>query len=238
MHTAAVSFTPQVIFQQMPQLQALETWLLKPWVSHVSPQPCKTTSLICLKTVTFLFKDWYSYGYYIWLSDSPAQMTNYALASRIKSLLDHWDGARLEFTPVDPQRDIFTATPVNSNLHIRDLRIRQHQHEKHYASGSAISHKDNYTYHQPKECTEITHTRLATIFTSGPKCTRTQTRKHSASWNHPWKGTMETDWQWLWGEYCFHIHIFMLYLDIMNRQNLAPIYKRYNEVKAIASQKQ
>lgn len=108
-------------------------------------------------------------------------MTNYALASRIKSVLDHWDGARLEFTPVDPQRDIFTATPVNSNIHIRDLRIRQHQHEKHYASGSAISHKDNYTYHQPKECIEITHARLATIFTSGPRCTRTQTRKHSAS---------------------------------------------------------
>lgn len=97
-------------------------------------------------------------------------MTNYALASRTKSVLDQWDGARPEFTPVDPQRDIFTAIPVNSNLHIRDLRIRQHQHEKHYASGSAISHKDNYTYHQPKECTEITHARLATIFTSGSRC--------------------------------------------------------------------
>lgn len=160
------------------------------------------------------------------------------LQAELKSVLDQWDGARLLFTPVDPQRDIFTATPVNSNLHIRDLRIRQHQHEKHYASGSAISHKDNYTYHQPKECIEITHARLATIFTSGSRCTRTQTCKHSASWNNPPKGTMETDCQWLWGEYCFHIHTFILYLDIMNRQDLAPIYKRYNEVKAIASQKQ
>lgn len=66
-------------------------------------------------------------------------MTKYTLAAELSECYQ-WNGARLEFTPVDPQGDIFTATPANSNPHIRDLRIRQHQHEKHCASGSATSH--------------------------------------------------------------------------------------------------
>lgn len=36
----------------------------------------------------------------------------------------------------------------------------------------------------------------------------------------------------------FHLKTFLLYLGTMNRLNLAPIYKKHNEVKTIASQKQ
>lgn len=49
--------------------------------------------------------------------------------SRVKWTLEQGNRARLKFTPVDPQRDTFAVISTNSNPHVRDLRIRQHQHE-------------------------------------------------------------------------------------------------------------